>query len=209
MTFTNTEIAQIQRYSISQQSEEFGVTGPSKITVWPVNPLPEYAMLVLKWTKQMDIVEGTVCEVETYKKFENDVCYFDYEQRTVTIGSVFLEKGYDGRISVAFDKLKNPLTNQQLQDIEITTYYDWGTYYPVDRLNYPPKLRCEYPCRDCSAKGDSCTKCWSNDPNPFLMISESKQTCESSCDKGWTSNGREDKVCERCESSCETCVDQG
>jgi proprotein convertase subtilisin/kexin type 5 len=41
------------------------------------------------------------------------------------------------------------------------------------------------------------------------MIDLTKQTCQSKCDPGWTSNGDPKKHCSRCESSCETCSDNG
>lgn len=54
-----------------------------------------------------------------------------------------------------------------------------------------------------------CYSCWADDAYRFLMTTETFSTCKEQCDGGWTTDGNANKICQRCDSSCETCLDNG
>lgn len=146
----------------------------------------------------------------TLKQFDQSFCQLDIKNQQLIISGVFKNSpAYTGNIKIVLDKVRNPLSNRQVEEIEVRTFDDILRLYPIDLLRIKPKLRCAYPCFDCGAEPSQCTSCWQDDQNPFLMITELKSICSMSCDAGWTTNGNILKQCSRCDSSCETCLDSG
>ena len=149
----NTNVAIIQGYSITQQTEEVGGVGPVEISFTPLNALGGDSAMTFRWSDQLQLFIDTKCKLQTYKSFGNEQCSFDLNQRTLTVTGVF-QDGFKAPIKLVLDKVRNPLSNRSLQLLEIKTFADSMHIYPVDLLNVTPKLRCHYPCLDCGATPD-------------------------------------------------------
>ena len=75
-----------------------------------------------------------------------------------------------------------------------------------------PRFECEYPCKECDSAGgrrDFCTSCWPSSGTDPGYLMQDKGMCLPRCDMNHTSNGKKDKVCERCDDSCNGCHDNG
>jgi len=146
-------VAIIQSYTVTQQTEEVGGIGPLEIVFTPVNPLTKDGAMTLRWSDQIQIFNDTTCKVQTYKDFGNEQCLFDINQKTLTVSGIF-QNGFKGAIKLTLSKVRNPLSNRKLSLLEIRTFADAKLLYPMDLLNVLPKLRCNYPCLDCGATPD-------------------------------------------------------
>lgn len=71
----------------------------------------------------------------------------------------------------------------------------------------PPELECGFACATCNRTEDKnyCLSCF--DDFKFDTLQEGK--CQMGCDDGYSRNGNELKVCEKCDESCNGCFDTG
>ena len=130
-------------------------------------------------------------------------------------------------------RLRNPVDNRGSIGFKLKTYEVVGDsavleenkQYLVDRLDQNvliPTLLCDTPCQDCGERDvfnlrvrDYCTSCWQDSPVKYLMTKRvfdglsGTSLCEAQCEKGWTTNGNKDHICQRCDPSCATCEDDG
>ena len=74
-----------------------------------------------------------------------------------------------------------------------------------------PKLKCDFPCKNCVGPNDNerdfCTKCYTpDDGESFVFLMPELGICQAGCSDGFSSDGKEDKVCEQCATGCKTCA---
>jgi hypothetical protein len=82
--------------------------------------------------------------------------------------------------------------------------------YIIDELTegLEPSLTCSYPCKTCSNSDRTfCKSCYLEGDFDYLQGSTGK--CQTKCDSEYTTNGSEDKICEDCDESCNSCIDKG
>ena len=145
----------------------------------------------------------------------NNSCTIDEVTRTIKIKGVFAltgQDGYNGKVTIRLDKVKNPQDNQIGTGFEIRTYADPDNQFSIDQLANNviiPLLQCMYPCQTCSPSDPTvCTSCWlGGKAQYYTKLSDAGGVCESSCRTGYTSNGNPNKVCQFCDPSCASCRD--
>lgn len=133
-------------------------------------------------------------------------------------------------MTVSLINFMNPPDNRENYGFHIRTYYDSEATNLIDS-SLPdlliPKLECDYPCRTCVNSDDPaqtteersmCTSCWVSETSPlkYFMPNLNEDTgerldtggiCQEACDDGFTRNGKDNHVCERCEVQCLTCTE--
>lgn len=143
----------------------------------------------------------------------NQMCAVDFKSRKITINGAFKDQSipYSAVIKITLEKIRNPIRNDNLIPFALKTFDDANEQFPIDRLDFVPNMPCTWPCRRCSVDKNYCFSCWQDqgDTISFLMTTETASTCKNKCDDGWTTDGNPGKVCQRCDSSCKTCVDEG
>ena len=102
------------------------------------------------------------CDVESYKALDSEVCKTDFDTRSIIIRDAFKEVDiYSGQIKITLSRIRNPETNIDLKPFIVETFDDAEMKYPIDKLEYLPALRCNYPCYTCSGiDKDFCMSCW-------------------------------------------------
>jgi len=111
--------------------------------------------------------------------------------------------------------VQNPLINKPGGNgFTISTYADSAYTYIQDKLNdfiLVPTFPCEYPCQNCSlATSNSCDSCWLSDlssPHYLMSYSSKSNTCLTTCDTRFTSNGDPSLKCTACDVTCSDCYD--
>lgn len=205
------EVAVIEDYSLLQSTLQLGLEATYQVTFTPKNPIGNDGMLTLEWTDQVTFVEEEFkCSIETYKTFGNN-CEVDFDAKMIKIKGVFSESGdpYQAPITINLDKITNPSKNKDLNSLVIKTFDDSEEKFPIDLLNFVPNTPCTFPCNRCSGDMDYCYSCWADEDSRFLMTTETFSTCKEKCDDSWTTDGNANSICQRCDSSCDTCLDNG
>ena len=212
LTVTNNIVATITDFSQMQGNEQFGAETYYDLRFKPTNPISSDGTIKLTWTNQVNVFEDTECSVETYKAL-GSICEIDYGSQTIIIHNSFEGVDtYTGPVKIILSHVKNPETNADLLPFVLETFDDYDMQFPIDKLEYQPLLECNYPCFTCSGTDKNfCQSCWPDTitSNVFLMQVENSSTCKARCDDGYTTDGHPEKVCQECDASCATCVDEG
>ena len=143
------------------------------------------------------------------------MCDIDFPTRTIKIYNVFKDstESYTAEVQITLERIRNPFSNFDLVPFLIKTFDDKKEEIPIDELSYTPLTQCDWPCKRCSADKSYCFKCWEDSLDfalPFLnTVNQATSTCSDKCFDGFTTDGKGDKVCERCGVSCATCQDIG
>jgi hypothetical protein len=198
----------------------------------PKNEIPTSGSVVIKWPEQITVVDGeTYCQVTTTEVYDQkiipDLCRFNFDTNTVYIKGVFdgSSEGFDGEVTVKLINIENPKDNREIKGFGIKTYSDPDSNNLIDTSTdgmLVPKLDCDYPCKSCVGSEDPleramCTSCWlgpySDKPNfqPFFDSAGERLehgVCQPQCDPGFSTDGKDTKICQQCAMYCDECDDE-
>ena len=124
----------IWSFTSSQSSYVFGDLAEYQISFEPINPIPAKGMILIQWTDQLSLTDKSECSIETFKVFDGrKVCEFDLDKKQVLVRGIFESREtYSGEITIILTNVTNPLTNQNLDSIVISTFEDVEMKYAID-----------------------------------------------------------------------------
>jgi hypothetical protein len=176
------------------------------------NPISQQGTILLEWPTTVELFEdATFCRVNTFREIlKEGTCTFDFARRELLVRYAFeeLSQGYSGKVQIYLSRLKLPSTNKDPVPFVLKTFDDAEMRFAVDSLVFNPLLICDWPCFKCTENKAFCTQCWAQELE-YMFRYKLESTCLQGCPEGWTSNGSQPPVCERCEFGCAGCLDNG
>jgi hypothetical protein len=221
-SITNDLVANIQKYKLNQGNISVSAETIYTIDFTPINAIPKTGSIQISWPQQVEVTSDFTCTVRTNRLFsqtEKPICNVNQESRTITITDIFSEvsaNGFSDQVSMEFGGMKNPKNNKDERNgFIIMTYEDPRQTFTMDKLDdylMMPRFECEYPCKECDYAGgrrNFCTSCWPSSGTDPGYLMQDKGQCLPRCDMNYTSDGKKNKICERCDDSCNGCHDNG
>ena len=223
---TTDQVNDITIASLSQNV--FLPSQPTDYTIkfTPFNPIPTTGAIVIEWPAQITVPEdGIGCiitvSIGDLDGIEENYCSFDRTTRTVTITGVYGD-GESEEVTVKLLDIINPADNFQNEGFIVRTYSDVDATKIIDKSIADlliPRLDCDYPCKTCVGSEDpiertTCTSCWthSNAEFKYFMMDFDENdeeldygTCKAQCPPGYSRDGRDDYICEKCAIYCDQC----
>lgn len=105
---TNNEPADLQVYTIEQDSLKANEITSYTISFTPVNPIPATGSIQMTYPQQISLTEGaaTVCTVTTTVQTYTSNCVVDDNAQTITIKDVFVgSTAYSDLITITLEKV--------------------------------------------------------------------------------------------------------